>query len=108
MHTPDKPHIIFSIPKSLFADVDSCLAHFAEFRCPLCLKLIRQNGQGRDTLPNSAKWVSANCPIFIFDREEKKTRSIQRRLSLAQRRMVAVVDQKQINSFFQQGLQEFK
>ena len=33
-------------------------AHFAE-------KKVRQNGQGRDTLPNSAKWVSANCPKFV-------------------------------------------
>ena len=65
------PHYIFALKKSVFADVDNCLGHFAEFRCPLCRismptlpKKIRQNGQGRDTLPNSAKWVSANCPIF--------------------------------------------
>ena len=65
------PHYILALKKSVFADVDNCLAHFAEFRCPLCRismpilpKKVRQNGQGRDTLPNSAKWVSSNCPIF--------------------------------------------
>ena len=31
---------------------------------PTLPKKNQQNGQGRDTLPNSAKWVSANCPIF--------------------------------------------
>ena len=32
------PHYIFALKKSVFADVDNdkCLAHFAEFRCPLC------------------------------------------------------------------------
>ena len=58
------PHYIFALKKSVFADVDNCLAHFAEFRCPLCRKKILQNRQGRDTLPNLAKWVSENCPIF--------------------------------------------
>ena len=38
---------------------------YAEFRCPLSRKKVPQNGQGRDTLPNSAKWVSAKCPIFL-------------------------------------------
>ena len=33
---PPAPHSIFAFKKSVFADVDNCLAHFAEFRCPLC------------------------------------------------------------------------
>ena len=65
VHTSDMPHIIFSLPKSLFSQIETTAlptlpnfdAHFAE-------KKIRQNGQGRDTLPISAKWVSANSPIF--------------------------------------------
>ena len=32
------PHYIFALKKSVFADVDNSLAHFAEFRCPLCRK----------------------------------------------------------------------
>ena len=48
-------------------------SHFAESFCriPLCRSIHfaeknRQIGQGRDILPSSAKWVSANCPIFIW------------------------------------------
>ena len=39
---------------------------------PTLPKKNRQNGQGRDTLPNSAKWVSANCPIFDITNTPKK------------------------------------
>ena len=30
------PHYNFAFNKSVFADVDNCLAHFAKFRCPFC------------------------------------------------------------------------
>ena len=30
------PHYVFAFKKSVFEDVDNCLAHFAEFRCQLC------------------------------------------------------------------------
>ena len=58
------PTLYFRSQKSVFADVDNCLAHFAEFRCPLCRKKfgkmgkvgtlcrIRQNGF-RQTVPYS-------------------------------------------------------
>ena len=39
------------------------LPNFAEFHFA---EKNQQIGQGRDTLPSSAKWVSANCPIFIW------------------------------------------
>ena len=71
------PHYIFALKKSVFADVDNCLAHFAEFRCPLCripmptlpkkkfgkmgnvgtLCRIRQNGF-RQTVPYSIRGLT--------------------------------------------------
>ena len=67
------PHYIFVFKMSVFADEDNCFAHFAEFRCQLCRisiptlpKKNQKNGQGRDTLPNSAKWVESPTPTCRF------------------------------------------
>ena len=39
------PHYTFAFKKSVFADVDNCFAHFAEFRCPLRRKKICKMGK---------------------------------------------------------------
>ena len=54
-------HYVFALKKSVFADVDNCLAHFAEnfdahfaeFRCPLCRKKIGK--MFRQTVPYSSE-----------------------------------------------------
>ena len=74
MHTSEMPHIIFSFSKCLFLQMKTTAlptlpnfgANFAEFRFPLCRKKNQKNGQGRDTLPNSAKWVESPTPTCRF------------------------------------------
>ena len=52
-HNPPPPFAETQFAVTKFAE---SVRQFADF--------FRQTGQGRNSLPNSANWVSANCPIF--------------------------------------------